>query len=47
MEILKNTGLIEIPMGTTLRQVIFEIGGGMRDGGKFKAVLIGGPSEAA
>ncbi len=41
---IKNTGLIEIPMGTTLREVIFDIGGGMRDGGEFKAVQIGGPS---
>lgn len=39
-----NTGLIEVPMGTTLREVIFDIGGGMRDGGKFKGVQIGGPS---
>ncbi len=39
-----NTGLIEVPMGTTLREVIFDIGGGMRDGGQFKAVQIGGPS---
>lgn len=39
-----NTGLIEVPMGTTLREVIFDIGGGMRDGGEFKAVQIGGPS---
>ena len=39
-----NTGLIEVPMGTPLREVIFDIGGGMRDGGKFKAVQIGGPS---
>ncbi len=39
-----NTGLIEVPMGTTLREIIFEIGGGMRDGGEFKAVQIGGPS---
>lgn len=39
-----NTGLIEVPMGTTLREVIFEIGGGMRDGGEFKGVQIGGPS---
>ena len=39
-----NTGLIEVPMGTTLRQVIFEIGGGIKDGKKFKAVQIGGPS---
>ncbi len=41
---VKNTGLIEGPMGTTLREIIFDIGGGMRDGGKFKAVQIGGPS---
>jgi len=41
---IKNTGLIEVPMGTTLREVIFDIGGGMRDGSKFKAVQIGGPS---
>ena len=39
-----NTGLIEVPMGTTHREVIFDIGGGMRDGGQFKAVQIGGPS---
>jgi NADH-quinone oxidoreductase subunit F len=39
-----NTGLIEVPMGTTLREVIFEIGGGVRNGKKFKAVQIGGPS---
>lgn len=39
-----NTGLIEVPMGTTLREVIFDIGGGMRDGAEFKAVQIGGPS---
>ncbi len=41
---IKNAGLIEVPMGTTLREVIFDIGGGMRDGGEFKAVQIGGPS---
>ena len=41
---IENTGLIEVPMGTTLREVIFEVGGGMRDGGEFKAVQIGGPS---
>lgn len=39
-----NTGLIEVPMGTTLREVIFDIGGGMRGGADFKAVQIGGPS---
>ena len=41
---IQNTGLIEVPMGTTLRKVIFDIGGGMRGGRKFKAVQIGGPS---
>ena len=41
---IENTGLIEVPMGTTLREVIFDIGGGMRDGADFKAVQIGGPS---
>ena len=41
---VNNTGLIEVPMGTTLRQIIFDIGGGMREGKKFKAVQIGGPS---
>ena len=41
---INNTGLIEVPMGTTLREVIFDIGGGMRGGKKFKAVQIGGPS---
>ncbi len=41
---VNNTGLIEVPMGTTLREIIFDIGGGVRDGGKFKAVQIGGPS---
>ena len=39
-----NTGLIEVPMGTTLRTVIFDIGGGIRNAKKFKAVQIGGPS---
>jgi len=41
---VKNTGLIEVPLGTTLREVIFDIGGGIPDGGEFKAVQIGGPS---
>lgn len=41
---IQNTGLIEVPMGTTLRQIIFDIGGGMKGGKKFKAVQIGGPS---
>ena len=39
-----NTGLIEVPMGTPLREVIFDIGGGIRDNAGFKAVQIGGPS---
>ncbi|MHB8867971.1 MAG: NADH-ubiquinone oxidoreductase-F iron-sulfur binding region domain-containing protein [Thermoleophilia bacterium] len=39
-----NTGLVEVPMGTTLRQVIYDIGGGIPDGKRFKAVQIGGPS---
>ena len=39
-----NTGLVEVPMGTTLREVIFDIGGGIPDGKNFKAVQIGGPS---
>ena len=39
-----NTGLVEVPMGTTLRKIIFDIGGGIKDGKKFKAVQIGGPS---
>ncbi len=43
---IRNTGLIEVPMGTTLRKIIFDIGGGMRDGREFKAVQIGGPSGA-
>ena len=39
-----NTGLIEVPMGTTLREIIFEIGGGIPEGREFKAVQTGGPS---
>jgi bidirectional [NiFe] hydrogenase diaphorase subunit len=39
-----NTGLIEVPMGTTLRQIVEEMGGGVPDGGKAKAVQTGGPS---
>lgn len=39
-----NTGLVEVPMGATLREIIFDIGGGIPDGKKFKAVQIGGPS---
>ncbi len=41
---VNNTGLIEVPMGTTLKEVIFDIGGGIKDDKKFKAVQIGGPS---
>lgn len=41
---VNNTGLIEVPMGITLREVIFEIGGGIQKGRKFKAVQTGGPS---
>jgi NADH-quinone oxidoreductase subunit F len=39
-----NTGLVEVPMGTTLREIIFDIGGGVPNGKKFKAVQTGGPS---
>jgi len=39
-----HTGLVEVPMGITLREVVFSIGGGLREGKKFKAVQIGGPS---
>ncbi len=41
---INNTGLVEVPMGTTLREIIFDIGGGIPDGKKFKAVQTGGPS---
>ena len=41
---IKHTGLVEIPMGTTLREVVYTVGGGMRGEGQFKAVQIGGPS---
>ena len=41
---VNNTGLVEVPMGTTLKQMVFELGGGIRDGGEFKAVQTGGPS---
>ena len=40
----RRTGLVEVPMGTTVRQVVFDIGGGIPDGKAFKAVQIGGPS---
>jgi NADH:ubiquinone oxidoreductase subunit F (NADH-binding)/(2Fe-2S) ferredoxin len=41
---VNNPGLIEVPMGITLREVVFDVGGGVPDGRKFKAVLVGGPS---
>lgn len=41
---INNTGLVEVPMGITLREIIFDIGGGLNDGKEFKAVQIGGPS---
>jgi NADH:ubiquinone oxidoreductase, NADH-binding (51 kD) subunit len=41
---INNVGLVEVPMGTSLRDIIFDIGGGIKDGRKFKAVQTGGPS---
>ncbi len=41
---INNTGLVEVPMGTTLREVVYDIGGGIPDGKKFKAAQTGGPS---
>ncbi len=41
---INNTGLVEVPMGITLREIIYDIGGGIPDGKKFKAVQTGGPS---
>ena len=41
---ISNTGLVEVPMGTTLREIVFDIGGGIPKGRKFKAVQTGGPS---
>ena len=41
---IENTGLIEVPMGTPLREIIYDIGGGCRGGAEFKAVQVGGPS---
>ena len=41
---INNVGLVEVPMGTTLREIVFDIGGGIRGGGEFKAVQTGGPS---
>ncbi len=43
---IRNTGLIEVPMGTSLREIVFDIGGGIRGDNEFKAVQIGGPSGA-
>ena len=41
---INNSGLVEVPMGTTLREIVFDIGGGIKGGKKFKAVQTGGPS---
>ncbi len=41
---VNNTGLVEVPMGTTLREIVYDIGGGIKNGKKFKAVQTGGPS---
>ena len=41
---INNTGLVEIPMGMTLGEIVYDLGGGIRDGKKFKAAQIGGPS---
>lgn len=41
---INNVGLVEVPMGTTLREIIYEVGGGIKDGKEFKAVQTGGPS---
>ena len=41
---VRNTGLVEVPMGMTIRQIVFDIGGGVQGDGRFKAVQIGGPS---
>ncbi|NLM00970.1 MAG: NADH-quinone oxidoreductase subunit NuoF [Treponema sp.] len=41
---INNSGLVEVPMGTTLREIIYEIGGGIKNGKKFKGVQTGGPS---
>ncbi len=41
---INNSGLVEVPMGTTLREIVFDIGGGIKDGKAFKAVQTGGPS---
>jgi NADH:ubiquinone oxidoreductase subunit F (NADH-binding)/(2Fe-2S) ferredoxin/NAD-dependent dihydropyrimidine dehydrogenase PreA subunit len=41
---INNAGLVEVPMGTTLREIVYDVGGGIPEGGEFKAVQIGGPS---
>ncbi|MDA3886420.1 MAG: NADH-quinone oxidoreductase subunit NuoF [Candidatus Delongbacteria bacterium] len=41
---IKNSGLVEVPMGITINEIIFKLGGGIKDGGTFKAVQLGGPS---
>ena len=41
---IENSGLVEVPMGTTLREIVYDVGGGIRGGKKFKAVQTGGPS---
>ncbi len=41
---IRNTGLVEVPMGTSIREIVYDIGGGPPDGGRIKAVQIGGPS---
>src|SRR5512138_1549 len=41
---INNTGLVEVPMGTTLKEIVFDIGGGIPNGRKFKAIQTGGPS---
>ena len=41
---VKHSGLVEIPMGTTINELVFEIGGGISTGGQFKAIQTGGPS---
>ncbi|HBK84604.1 MAG TPA: NADH-quinone oxidoreductase subunit F, partial [Firmicutes bacterium] len=41
---INNTGLVEVPMGTTLREIVYDIGGGIPNGKAFKACQTGGPS---
>ena len=41
---INNVGLVEVPMGTTLREIIYDIGGGIKNDREFKAVQTGGPS---